>query len=241
MNRGWRKLPAAAKVPFMSLRELALITVAAIAIGAPAERALAQAAAAPHPAGAAPAARPAAGTAQQQTQTAPGAPTDTQSFGDWTVRCFPVKSPAPCDMIQVAINKDTKQRVTSVSFAYVPSHDDYATQIVVPLGISFARGLTLSAGTQKIEGLKFRRCAPDGCYVEVELGKGRVEGLAAGGNSGAIGFVLYHGEKPINLPMSFNGYAAGMSKLKELARQKAVTPAPASSATPAPAPATAPH
>jgi invasion protein IalB len=228
----------------MFLREFALITMAALALGAWSDGALAQTASVPHPAAPARAtARPAAGTAQPQAQAAANSPTDTQSFGDWTVRCFPVKAPAPCDMIQVAINKDTKQRVTSVSFAYVPSRDDYATQVVVPLGVSFTQGLTLAAGTRKIEGLKFRRCAPDGCYVEVELGKDRIEALAAGGNSGAISIVLYHGGKPINLPMSFNGYASGMSKLKELARQKAVTvtPPPTTSAQPAPAPATAPH
>jgi invasion protein IalB len=235
-------LLAAAKVHPMILREFALITVAALVLCAWAGGALAQTASVPHPAAPAPAtARPAAGTAQPQAQTAASSPTETQSFGDWTVRCFPVKAPAPCDMLQVAINKDTKQRVTSVSFAYVPSRDDYATQVVVPLGVSFAQGLTLAAGTRKIEGLKFRRCGPDGCYVEVELSKDRVEALAAGGNSGAISIVLYHGGKPINLPMSFNGYASGMSKLKELARQKAVTPPPATSATPAAAPATAPH
>lgn len=226
----------------MFLREFGLITVAAFALGTWAGGALAQTTSAPRPAAPAPAtARPAAGTAQPQAQPSANSPTDTQSFGDWTVRCFPVKGPAPCDMIQVAINKDTKQRVTSVSFAYVPSRDDYATQVVVPLGVSFTQGLTLAAGTRKIEGLKFRRCAPDGCYVEVELGKDRVEALAAGGNSGAISIVLYHGGKPINLPMSFNGYASGMSKLKELARQKAVTPPPATSPAPAAAPATAPH
>lgn len=193
------------------------------------------------------AARPAAGAQRRpigaaQTGSAANAPTDVQSFGDWTVRCFNVKAPAPCDMIQIAVNKDKKQRVTSVSLAYVPSRDNYAAQVIVPLGVSFQSGLTLASGDKKIEGLKFRRCENDGCYVETGLAKGAVESLQYGGDKGTITVALYKNTKPINLPMSMKGFVQAASKLKELARTKAVVTAPAETApasagAPAPAPA----
>jgi invasion protein IalB len=170
---------------------------------------------------------------------AAGEATDVQSFGDWTVRCFNVKAAAPCDMIQIAVNKEKKQRVTSVSLAYVPSRDNYAAQIIVPMGVSFQTGLTLAAGDKKIEGLKFRRCENDGCYVETGLAKTAVEQLQYGGNSGTITVALYRSNKPISLPMSMNGFVQAASKLKELARAKAVVTPPAAAATPAPAPAPA--
>ena len=191
-----------------------------------------------HPAGTQ-AARPAAGAPRRPIGAAAqggaaGEATDVQSFGDWTVRCFNVKTAAPCDMIQIAVNKDKKQRVSSVSLAYVPSRDNYAVQIIVPLGVSFQSGLTLAAGDKKIESLKFRRCENDGCYIETGLAKNAVEQLQYGGNSGTITVALYRSNKPISLPMSMNGFVQAASKLKELAREKAVTPPPAA-ATPAPA------
>ncbi len=225
--------------PPMLPRELAIMIFAAIFTGAPAVAAMAQPANAPH-AIAPGAVRPQPAAGARQTQGGQNGLTDVQAFGDWTTRCFPVKSVAPCDMLQVVINKNSKQRITSVSVAYVPGHDDYATQIVVPLGVLFAKGLTLAAGSHKIEGLKFRRCEHDGCYVEVELKKDSIEGLAAGGNAGTISFVLYHGNKPITMPMSLNGFAAALAKLKELSRQKAVTPPPSTTPPASPAPAPAP-
>ncbi|MGQ0740961.1 MAG: invasion associated locus B family protein [Alphaproteobacteria bacterium] len=186
------------------------------------------------PAAASPAARtaPARATAQGQQNA-----TDVQTIGDWTVRCFPIKAPAPCDMIQVAISKEKKQKVSSVSLAYVPSRDNYALQVVVPLGVSFAAGLTLSSGDRKIEGLKFRRCQNDGCYVETGMTRAAVEGLPAGGNSGAITVALYRDNKQVGLPLSFNGFGQALAKMKDLARAKAVATPPAA---PASAPAAAP-
>jgi invasion protein IalB len=51
-----------------------------------------------------------------------------QSVGDWVVRCVQttIKSPAPCEVMQTTVNKDTKQRISSFSIAYVPSRDSYA-------------------------------------------------------------------------------------------------------------------
>ena len=63
-----------------------------------------------------------------------GSDGQTKPFGDWTVRCFPVKSPSPCDMFELLANKkDTRQRVMSVSIAYLPANDRHVIQIAVPL------------------------------------------------------------------------------------------------------------
>ena len=237
-----------------AVRPTLLIGLAAL-LASPAASVAQTAPAAPAPAATAPAqpalgaARPAAravGSAARPVGAAarPGqaATTDVQTIGDWTVRCFTVKAPAPCDMIQIAISKEKKQRVSSVSLAYVPSRDNYAAQVVVPLGVSFSTGLTLSAGNRKIEGLKYRRCERDGCYVETGLSKNSIETLAAGGNSGQITIALYKGTKDINLPLSLNGYGQALVKLKELARAKAVMTPPATpdAAAAAPAPAAQP-
>src|SRR5262245_39345763 len=64
--------------------------------------------------------------------------------GDWAVRCAQtaVKSPAPCDIIQLTVNQDTKVRIMSFSLAYLPSRDSYAMQVIVPTGVALQKGMT---------------------------------------------------------------------------------------------------
>ena len=65
---------------------------------------------------------------------------DVKPVQDWFVRCFPVQSPSPCDMFQELDDQRTRQRVVSLSFAYVPSLDRHALQITVPLEVSIRQG-----------------------------------------------------------------------------------------------------
>src|SRR5258706_13480589 len=65
-----------------------------------------------------PAAAAAAATAAQQFSI-------NQNVGDWVVRCVltSVKSPPPGEVLQSTGNKDTQQRISSLSIAYVPSRE----------------------------------------------------------------------------------------------------------------------
>ena len=41
----------------------------------------------------------------------PMQPNEVKEFGDWTVRCYPVTSPSPCEMIELRVAKKTGQRI----------------------------------------------------------------------------------------------------------------------------------
>src|SRR5438045_109958 len=64
---------------------------------------------------------------------------ETKHVGDWLVRCFPGKSPTPCDMIYILAIKKTGQVMLSMRLAYAPSQDKQLLMIGVPLGVSFAK------------------------------------------------------------------------------------------------------
>ena len=113
----------------------------------------------------------------------PVQPSETKPYGDWTVRCYPVKSPSPCDMFELLANKQTQQRVLSVSIAYVPGRDSHVIQIAVPLGVSIPRGLILTSDTYTSPALKYRRCDRGGCYVEMLMPNDSVNALAGAGTS----------------------------------------------------------
>jgi invasion protein IalB len=178
----------------------------------------------------APAANPAAPAAADQSGAAAQAAQQfsiNQNVGDWVVRC---------EVLQVTVNKDSKQRLSSLSIAYVPSRDAYAMQVVVPTGVSLAKGLILGPSPN---GMKFTRCERDGCYVEAVIDNSVITTLGKAGKSTNIAVVAYGKTDQIKFPVSLTGFTEAMDRMKSYSKDRAVTlppPAPANGAA-APAPA----
>ena len=143
-----------------------------------------------------------------------------QNVGDWVVRCVltTVKSPAPCEVLQVTVNKDNKQRLSSLSIAYVPSRDSYAMQIVVPTGVSLAKGLAIGVSPTS---MKFTRCELDGCYVETVIDNAAITSFGAGKTTN-IGVTAYGKPNEIKFPVSLTGFPEAMDRMKGYARERAV-------------------
>ena len=160
------------------------------------------------------------GGAMAQEAGAPGRP-DVKPVGDWFVRCFPIESPSPCDMFQQLDSQTTKQRVLSISLAFVPSLDRYALQIMVPLEISIPKGVTLQAGSFTSPVLKYRRCDRNGCYVEVPVENSFVESLSrSNGQEGKINITADTG-KSYALNFFLKGFTAAHDEMVSQARAKA--------------------
>jgi invasion protein IalB len=184
----------------------------------------------------------AAAPAVAQTAPTPTAPTDTKPFGDWTVRCFPVKSPSPCDMFELLANKANGQRVMSISIAYLPSNDKHVMQIAVPLLISIQKGLILSTDTYTSPTLHYRRCDRAGCYVEMLIENDTIAALGGASGSAKIRIVA-EGGKTFDIPFSLNGFSDAHGAMQDLARKKVAAKPAEAPATPAatpPTPAAAP-
>jgi invasion protein IalB len=167
---------------------------------------------------------------------APLTPSETKPFGDWTVRCYPVKSPSPCDMFELLANKTTQQRVLSVSIAYLPGNDKHVIQIAVPLGIMIQKGLVLESDAYTSPMLHYRRCDRGGCYVEMLLDNQAVTALASA-TTGAKVKIVAEGGKVFEIPFSLNGYADAHGAMQDLARKHVATATPAAPAPETPAPA----
>jgi len=163
-----------------------------------------------------------AAMAQQQAPAADGGPgrPDVKTVGDWTVRCFPIQSPSPCDIFQEQDYQKTGQRVLSVSIAYVPSMDKHAIQISVPLDNSIPKGATLQTDTYTSPVLKYRRCDRNGCYIEMAVDNGLVEGLAKSGAQGKVNIAADNG-KNYALNFSLKGFSQAHDDMVAQARAKA--------------------
>ena len=165
----------------------------------------------------------ASGPSVAETATPPQAaqdpaPTDVKVFGDWVVRCFPIKSLAPCDMFQETADKATQRRIVGTSIAYAPSLNSYVTKIVVPLGVQIAAGVTIGSDAYKSGALAFSRCENDGCYIEGPLDATLVEKLISGKSASMT--VTSSSGSHVTLPLSLRGFSDAAAAMKVLAIQK---------------------
>lgn len=160
---------------------------------------------------------------------------EAKNIGDWTVRCFPIQSPSPCDMFQEQDFQKTGQRVLSISIAYVPSMDKHAIQISVPLDIAIPKGVVMQTDSYTSPVLKYRRCDRSGCYVEMAVANDLVEGLAKSGAEGKVNIAADNG-KNYSLKFSLKGFAQAHDDMVAQARAKAKAVQQTAAAPAAPAP-----
>jgi invasion protein IalB len=154
---------------------------------------------------------------------------EVKRIGDFTVRCFPIRSVSPCDMYEERGNKDTGRRVLSMSIAYMPSASRYVMQITVPLGVDIAKGVVINAGSFTSPVMPYRRCDQTGCYVEATIGKDLIDAFAKAGSDAKVK-VVADGGKAFDFPFSFDGFAAAHDDM--VAQNKAKATAPDQAAPP---------
>lgn len=147
---------------------------------------------------------------------------EVKPVGDyWYVRCFPIDSPSPCDMFQQLDSQATKQRVLSISLAYVPSIDRHALQIMVPLEIAIPKGVTIKTDTFTSPVLKYRRCDRNGCYVEMPVENSFVDSIGRStGETGKVNITADTG-KSYALNFFLKGFTAAHDEMVSQARAKA--------------------
>jgi invasion protein IalB len=158
-------------------------------------------------------------SAQPAPEAAPGRP-ETKTVGDWMVRCFPVNNPNPCDVFQELDDQRSRQRVLSVSLAYVPSMDRHLLQITVPLDVAIQKGVTIQTDNYTSPVLKYRMCSREGCFVQTAPDKAMIQGLTGSGPDAKVNIVADNG-KPYGIKISLKGFSAAHDEMVSQARLKA--------------------
>jgi invasion protein IalB len=146
-----------------------------------------------------------------------------RQFGDFTVRCVDTKSVAPCDMFEERVNKETGQRVMSLSIGYMPSQSRYIMQIAVPLGVDLDKGVVIAAGKFTSPSFLFRRCDGTGCYVEAGVTRELIDAFAKAGTDGKFK-VVADGGKEFSFTFSFAGFSAAHDDMVAQNKAKAINP-----------------
>jgi invasion protein IalB len=164
----------------------------------------------------------------QQAADAPARP-DVKTVGDWEVRCFAVKNTHPCDVFQEMANKDSRQRILSISLAYDTDANRHLLQITVPLDVALQKGMTLQTDSYTSPMLKYRMCSREGCFVQMAADDAIVEGLAKSGPQAKINIVGDNG-KSYGLQFSLKGFSAAHDDMVAQARAKSAPAAKSGSA-----------
>lgn len=162
-----------------------------------------------------------AGAAMAQQAAAPQP--EVKRIGDFAVRCYPVKSVAPCDIYEDRVSKESNQRVVSFSLAYMPSGNRYILAVSVPLGVSIQQGLVIAGSGYTSPALPFRRCDGGGCYVEYAVTKELVDQFAKLGSDVKIR-VTPDNSQPFEFPFSFDGFTAAHDEMVASNKAKAMSP-----------------
>ena len=143
---------------------------------------------------------------------------ETKTIGDWSVRCFAIQSPAPCDMFQLLTQKKTGQRVMSLSIAYMQKTDQHVIQIVLPLGVAIEKGVRISAGSYTSPPLEYRRCNRSGCFVEGIIDNAAIRAIGRSSAAAKVSVVSSEGQ-PLDIKYSLRGFAEAHEAMLNLTRQ----------------------
>jgi invasion protein IalB len=84
-------------------------------------------------------------------------------------------------------------------------------RVVAPLGVLLPAGLGLKIDDKDIGRAGFVRCLNTGCIAEVVMDDALVGNLKAGQNATFI--VFQTPEEGVGIPVSLNGFGAGLEKL----------------------------
>jgi len=183
------------------------------------------------------AATPPAGGDAAQAGAANKAP-EVKTIGDWMVRCFPITSPSPCDMYEELVEPRSRQRMLSISLAYVPSLDKHGIQINVPLEVSIPKGLTIVTDSYTSPVMPYRYCDRTGCVVQAPIDNAAIEAMAKSGPEAKVRIFADSG-KQYDIKFFLKGFSAAHDSMAEQAKAKAKSaPAQGAAAPAAPAPAT---
>jgi len=170
--------------------------------------------------------------APAQQPAAPPKADVVKTIGDWQVRCFSVQNSNPCDMFWQQTDPRSGQRVVAVSIAYSPTADRHLAVIILPLGVSIPKGVTIQTDSYTSPALKYRMCSRDGCFVQTIVENAVIESIAKSGPQAKINIAGDDG-KPYALPLSLKGFSEAHDEMVSQAKAKA-------SKAPAAAPAAKP-
>ena len=135
------------------------------------------------------------------------------TFGDWQMRCeTPAGAAAEqCALVQNVVAEDRPSVTLVIIVLKTADGKSHLLRVVAPLGILLPSGLGLKIDQADIGRAGFVRCLATGCVAEVVMDDNLLAQLRGG--QAATFIVFQTPEEGIGIPVSLNGFAAGLDAL----------------------------
>jgi invasion protein IalB len=135
------------------------------------------------------------------------------TFGDWQMRCeTPAGATAEqCALVQNVVAEDRPNVTLVIIVLKTADGKSRLLRVVAPLGILLPSGLGLKIDQTDIGRAGFVRCLATGCVAEVVMDDNLITQLRGG--QAATFIVFQTPEEGIGIPVSLNGFAAGLDAL----------------------------
>ena len=135
------------------------------------------------------------------------------TFGDWQMRCeTPAGAAAEqCALVQNVVAEDRPSVTLVIIVLKTADGKSRLLRVVAPLGILLPSGLGLKIDQTDIGRAGFVRCLATGCVAEVVMDDNLLTQLRGG--QAATFIVFQTPEEGIGIPVSLNGFAAGLDAL----------------------------
>jgi invasion protein IalB len=135
------------------------------------------------------------------------------TFGDWQMRCeTPAGATAEqCALVQNVVAEDRPSVTLVIIVLKTADGKSRLLRVVAPLGILLPSGLGLKIDQTDIGRAGFVRCLATGCVAEVVMDDNLITQMRSG--QAATFIVFQTPEEGIGIPVSLNGFAAGLDAL----------------------------
>jgi invasion protein IalB len=135
------------------------------------------------------------------------------TFGDWQMRCeTPAGATAEqCALVQNVVAEDRPSVTLVIIVLKTADGKSRLLRVVAPLGILLPSGLGLKIDQTDIGRAGFVRCLATGCVAEVVMDDNLITQMRGG--QAATFIVFQTPEEGIGIPVSLNGFAAGLDAL----------------------------
>lgn len=146
-------------------------------------------------------------------QDEPAAGQEETVYGDWTIRCDDIPDGGTQCALTQAVEAEDRADVWLNAYAFRPADGDATLlSILVPLRVILTKGLGLKIDDADTITFDFITCSEEGCLASIALTDALMAAMR-GGNE-ALFIIYYEDQAGIGVPISLNGFTAGLDALE---------------------------
>ncbi|MCA3248598.1 MAG: invasion associated locus B family protein [Azospirillum sp.] len=135
-------------------------------------------------------------------------------FEDWGIECETQADRRElCFAQQTHTQRESGQRIISVSVGYLGANNAPTLVVFTPLGVNVASGAAIRIDSQPQIAMPIQTCVPEGCRATVTLTAEQLRAFAAA-RTLTLGMVPWGSDQTSTVALSIRGLSAAVAHLR---------------------------